>query len=424
MQFLRIATFVSLLLMTPSLHAALNVDVESSCALLVNASTGKVLFAKNATQPMYPASCTKIAFALYAIKFHKKLFNTVITCSHNSLKSLTESQKSRNNFADAASYILETDSSHMGLKVGEEMRFYDLLEATMVISADDASNVIAEAMGNGSIEKCVEEVNRFVASLGCKNTHFTNPHGLPHPNHVSTAEDLAILCREAMKEPLFREMAKKASYERPATNKQASVPLQPTNRLLVKSSPHYTPTVVGVKTGYHRRAGCCLVAQAEKDNRTLISVVLQAKSNAARFQETKKLFETAFQEAQIKQTILKEGPQSCSLKIKGSKRALTTYTQEPITVTYYPSEKPEMRCRVNWDKISLPVKKGAAVGEVVLYADGKPVKKARLYAEIEVKADFIHALKQRRVFILLTFAGLAVLGIILYFRRQMNASIR
>lgn len=422
MQFLRIATVASFFLFSPSLQAALNVDIQSTSALLINPATGKVLFAKNATQTMYPASCTKIAFALYAIKYHKKLFNTVITCSHNSLKSLTEAQKSRNNFAEAASYILETDSSHMGLKVGEEMRFYDLLEATMVISADDASNVIAEVMGNGSIEKCVEEVNRFVASLGCKNTHFTNPHGLPHPNHVSTAEDLAILCREAMKEPLFREMAKKASYVRPETNKQASVPLQPTNRLLVKNSPHYYPNAVGVKTGYHRRAGCCLVAQAEKDNRSLISVVLQAKSNADRFQETKKLFEAAFQETPLRQTVLKAGPQSCSLKIKGSKQELTTFTQEPVTLSYYPSEKPEMRCRVNWDKISLPVKKGAVVGEIVLYADGKPVKKAKLYAHTQVKADFIHALKQQRVFILLTLAGCAVLGVIMYFRRQMKAS--
>ncbi len=77
--------------------------------------------------------------------------------------------------------FLKQTLPHMGLKSRGRDAFYDLLEATMVISADDASNVIAEAMGNGSIEKCVEEVNRFVASLGCKYTHFTNPHGLPHP---------------------------------------------------------------------------------------------------------------------------------------------------------------------------------------------------------------------------------------------------
>lgn len=417
MQMWRKATFFFLLLIAHSLQATLNVDVASSSALLINGTSGKVLFAKNASQTMYPASCTKIAFGLYAIKYHKDLFNTILVCSHNALKSLPESQKSKNNFADVPSYILETDASHMGLKVGEEMRFYDLLEATMVISADDASNVIAEAMGNGSIEKCVAEVNRFLLSIGCKNTHFTNPHGLHHPDHVSTAEDLALLCQEAMKDPLLRNMVKKGHFQRPATNKQDSVPLQPTNRLLVKSSPHYYPPAIGVKTGYHRRAGCCLVAQAESTDRSLISVTLQAKSSADRFQDTKKLFEAAFQEKKVRRRLLTAGTQSFSLKIRGGNQALTTYTQEPLAITYYPSEEPQIRSQLIWNNLILPIKKGMPVGELLLYADNKLVQKAQLYADNEVKATFIYLLTQKFGLMMLGGAGIAVLLIVLLLRK-------
>src|SRR5262245_42849541 len=169
---MKIWTLFFLIFTSQVLYATLTVPTKSTSVILINGKTGKVLYEKDAAKVMYPGSCTKIAFALYAIKFHKALFNKRLVCSHNAVKSLPESKKSKNNFGSAASHILETDASHMGLKVGEELRFYDLLEATMIVSADDASNVLAEAMGNGSIEKCVKEVNQFLLSIGCKNTHF------------------------------------------------------------------------------------------------------------------------------------------------------------------------------------------------------------------------------------------------------------
>lgn len=279
-----------------SLFATLDVEVSGTSAVLINSSTGKVLFEKNASCPMYPASCTKIAFALYAITFHEPLFNKRLQGSRNALKTLPPSQKSKNNFAVYPSYILESDASHMGLKVGEEMSFYELLEATMVVSADDASNMIAEEMGNGSIEKCVDNVNRYVNSLGLSSTRFMNPHGLHHPDHVSTARDLAKLVQEAMKNPIFRKLAAQSKFIRPTTNKQASVHLQGTNRLLVKGSKAYYAPATGGKTGYHRRAGHCLVATAEKNGRSLIAVVLQSSNKHERFADVTKLFEAAFQE--------------------------------------------------------------------------------------------------------------------------------
>jgi len=419
LKILLVRTFFFFFSLAHFLHAELNVDIGCTSALLINASNGKVLFAKNASQSMNPASCTKIAFALYAIKYHQALFDEKLICSMNAVKAMSESKKSKNNFSDVSSYVLEEDASHMGLKVGEEMRFYDLLEATMIVSADDASNMIAEAMGDGSIEKCVEDVNQYILSIGCKNTHFTNPHGLYHPNHVTTAEDLALLCQEAMKEPLFRNMAKMASFQRPRTNKQQPVVLRQTNRLLVKSSSVYYPPAVGIKTGYHRRAGFCLTAQAEKNGRSLIAVILQAKTRDDRFQYAKKLFEAAFQETKESHIFLAAGPQTFLRAIEGGDESLTTYTSEPLTFAYYPSEKPVIRGQLVWENVILPVNKGMVVGELVLYADNEVIQNAKLYAANDVEKTFIHSLKELMTpMTLIGLLGLVGLLILLLYSRS------
>ncbi len=383
------------ILLCSPLFASFRVDLSCTSAVLINSKTGKVIYEKNAFQPMYPASCTKIAFALYALKHHPHLFDKRIRVSQNSVKAVHESQKSKNNFAAYPSYVLEHDASHMGLKLDEEMHFRDLVEATMVVSADDASNVIAEVMGNGSIDKCVEDVNRYVRSLGLRSTRFKNPHGLHHPEHVSTAYDLAILSLEAMKHPQFRDMAKKPRFHRPKTNKQDAVHLQSTNRLLVKGTSAYYPHAVGIKTGYHRRAGHCLVAQAEKNGRSLIAVVLQGKSRDDRFKDSVKLFQAAFDEALVTKSYLTAGPQNFSKDILGGKTALDTYATESISHSYYPSEAPEIRCQLVWLDLVLPVKKGDQVGELHFIADGQLYKKASLFAANDVQETFTHAFTKR-----------------------------
>lgn len=393
MQFWRIRVLFFILLLGTQAHAALKVEIESDCALLINANNGKVLFAKNASQPMYPASCTKVAFALYAIKHHQRLFNQKLICSRNATKSLPESQKSRNNFNNVPSYVLETDASHMGLKVGEEMSFYNLLKASMVVSADDASNMIAETMGEGSIEKCVQDVNFYLTRIGCKNTHFTNPHGLHHPDHVTTAYDLALICREAMKEPLFAEMAKMTFFQRPKTNKQQAVTLRQTNRLLNKSSPFYYPYAAGIKTGYHRRAGHCLTAQAEKNGRNLISVILHGGKDQ-RFHDTKKLFDTAFQESIVKRAFFSPGPQSFERVLEEASSPIKTITKEPLTYSFYPSEEPAVSCQLVWQEVTIPLKKDSRVGELQLFVDGALYQKTELFAAHDVELNFWSAMRQ------------------------------
>lgn len=127
----------------------LSCSVAAESAILMNANNGKILFQKNAFQPRYPASITKIATGLYTVKFFSHLMNKRIICSREALKCVTEAEKCQGDYSKYPSHVLETDMSHMGLKVGEEMSFRDLLLGTMIVSGDDASNVIAETAGKG-----------------------------------------------------------------------------------------------------------------------------------------------------------------------------------------------------------------------------------------------------------------------------------
>jgi D-alanyl-D-alanine carboxypeptidase (penicillin-binding protein 5/6) len=202
--------------------------VSAKSAILISADSGKILYAKNALQPHYPASITKIATGLYTLMQYPHLMDKRVSCPAEALRTITEAEKCKGNYSKYPSYVLEKDMSHMGLKVGEEMTFRDLLLGTLIVSADDASNVLAHTAANGDIEAFMQGMNAFIARLGLKNTKFLNPHGLHHPEHVSCAYDLALLCRAAMRHPMYAEITKMPAFKRPRTNKQEAVTLHHT----------------------------------------------------------------------------------------------------------------------------------------------------------------------------------------------------
>jgi serine-type D-Ala-D-Ala carboxypeptidase (penicillin-binding protein 5/6) len=402
----------------------LSCSVSAESAILMNADTGKILFEKNAHVPRYPASITKIATGLYTIKFFPHLMNQHVSCSQEALKCLTEAEKSKGNYSKYPSYILETDMSHMGLKVGEEMSFRDLLLGTMIVSGDDASNVIAETAGEGSIERFLQGMNEYLASLGLKNTRFLNPHGLHHPEHVSTAYDIALLTREALNDPHYMEIVKMSRFHRPQTNKQDPVTLQQTNKLIVKTSPQYYPYATSGKTGYHRRARHNLAATAEKDGRRLIAVVLSCEKRPNIFQDAKTLFQTAFQEEKRLRTILPDGPQKFQREVTGGITSASTYTQEPLAITYYPSEEPALRCQLVWHNVAAPLKRGDNLGELHLLADDVTVSKVALLSSVDVEMSYSYYLKQKfaavgsKPFLVIAIAGFILFALyFLLFRR-------
>ena len=243
-------------------------------AILIEESTGMVIFEKNADQLMFPASTTKIMTVLLGLISGD--LNSMVTVSSTAL----------------AGPVSEGDSTRIGLKEGEEISFRDLLSATMIRSGNDGANVIAEHV-SGDISSFVDLMNQAAAVYGMSSTHFSNPHGLHDDTHYTTARDLAMLAREAMKNETFRDIVSTRSYNVPRSNMQAARSFTNSYYIMNSESDFYYPYATGIKTGTTNPAGYCFVGSASKDGVDLISVVLYS-GRYDRWRDTKKLFEYGF----------------------------------------------------------------------------------------------------------------------------------
>lgn len=229
-------------------------DIVSKAGLVVDAETMTVLYDKNADRQAYPASTTKIMTCLLALE------NSSLT----DMVTIPDEVSS-----------LPLDSSKVPVKPGEVMTMGDLLHGLMMVSGNDAAIAIAHHVA-GSTDAFVELMNARAAELGCTKTHFTNPHGYHDEDHYSTAYDLALIAREALKSRDFREIVSCARYVMGATALREKKALATQNPMFVASSKYYYPDLIGVKTGTHSKAGHCFVGAAVKDGVTLISVTLRA----------------------------------------------------------------------------------------------------------------------------------------------------
>lgn len=370
-----------------SLHAMLlgdlsvNETIHSECVVLMNGKTGRILWQRNADVEVYPASTTKIATVFYTLMQKPNSLQERITAKKEALVTVSPHEKRKDNYKKCPSYWNESDGSNAGIKEGEVMSLEQLLYATMLASGNDAANVLAEHVGGGSIPKFVDDLNRFLKQLGLTKTHFTNPHGLHHPEHVTTAKDLARLSQCAMYHPTFRKIVKSKTY------KSQKITYVQTNRLLTEGKYFY-PYAIGIKTGNHSQAKFTLSAAAEKDNRLLVCALLRCKDRSLIWQDARSLFEAAFNERQIEKQVLSTGDQSFARSFDDAKRPLATYTKEPLMIRYYPSEEPELRCLLVWDDIALPIQIDARVGEVQLKDGDILLAQIPLYAKEEVRATW------------------------------------
>lgn len=405
------------------LAAPLKTTVSAEGAILINADTGAVLFEYQADKPLYPASVTKMATALYALNRGGIHLDTVITAEGEALTPTTEAAKKRSNYKDPA-YWLETDGTHIGLKRGEQMSLHDLLYGIMLASGNDAANVVAQYIA-GSVSQYMADVNAYLQELGCTSTHLCNPHGLHHPDHVSTARDLALIAREGLKNPIFREIVATVRHTRPKTNLQEPSTLLQGN-LLLRKGPNYYGKAIGIKTGYHSRARHNIAAAARQGDRTLIAVLMQNPDRKEMFKEAVKLFELAFQQPKVERTYLESGPQPFALKLPGSNKAIETFLPESITYSYYPAEEPNMRAVLFWDeKLSLTIKKGQRVGEIRLIAEeGRIVQQIPLFANNDVHPSMLYRLSHaiagnsRTFWVVVIVVTLAFCGYLLLGRRR------
>jgi D-alanyl-D-alanine carboxypeptidase (penicillin-binding protein 5/6) len=371
----------------------LDLSVDAEAAILMNPDTGAILYEKNSHALHFPASITKIATATYALQKKGDNLDINITAEQEALGSVSEDTKRKNNYT-TPSYILVNGGSHIGIKKGEVLSLRNLLYGMMVASGNDASNVIANFLGDGSIPKFMQELNLYLKEIGCTSTIFQNPHGLHHPQHQTTAYDMAILTREALKNPQFRQIVSTVRYTRPKTNKQEATTLVQTN-LLLRPGKLYYPKAIGVKTGHLALAKNTFVGAAKDGERTLIAVLLKAQDRKDMFANAVKMFETAFSQPKIQRILLRSGPQKFTLELAGAKHPIITYLQENVTLDYYPAEELKVKCLLAWnEELTLPVSKDAIVGKLTIQLEnGHTLKQIPLLAQESVEATFWHKIK-------------------------------
>jgi len=247
-------------------------------AILIEASTGEVLFEKNADEIMYPASTTKILTCYIALQM-ADLENDLVTISQNAID------------------LVPPTYATIPVKAGEEVMMKDLIAATLVRSGNEGANAIAEYL-NGSISSFAALMNHTASMLGCsQDTHFTNPSGAHDPNHYTTVRDMAIIAQAAMKNERFREIVRQNTYAMPATDGVRGGHPQRTlvggTHILDPENDYYYPDAIGAKTGFTNPAGYCFVGAAKRGGIELISVVFYS-SRRGRWTDTKKLMEYGF----------------------------------------------------------------------------------------------------------------------------------
>ena len=360
-------------------------DIQAKAALLMDANTGNIVYAKNEHQELYPASLTKIMTALL-----------VLEAVDSGKLSLDQQLTASDSIAE-----LDADGSSAGIKVGEVMTVEQLLYCMLVVSANEACVILAKAV-SGDVDTFVDAMNAKAKALGCENTHFVNPTGLHDSQHYTSAWDLYLITQEAMKHEDFMRICDTGDITLPATNLSEARSLHSTNYLISvwRSRGYYNTDAHGVKTGSTDAAGHCLVSSASKGSLSFISVMLgceqlHLEGNEIRtmsFYETNRLFDWAFnnfayQTVLTSDEILKEVAVSLS-KIDH----VTVHPAEDVEVLLpkgLAAEDLERTITLKSDPVEAPISAGDVLGTVTLSYAGTDYATVDLLALNDVEASRI-----------------------------------
>jgi D-alanyl-D-alanine carboxypeptidase (penicillin-binding protein 5/6) len=267
-------------LLPVSALAADDPSIGADAAVLMDASTGEIYYSKNPDTVVHPASTTKMMTALLVVE------------------AIEAGQIQKDDVVTAYSdcqYNLDSDSSNANpaIEPGETMTVEQLLYCAMLVSANEACNILAEYV-SGSISAFVSLMNQRAQELGCTNTNFTNTNGLEDSSHYTTARDFALIAQEAVQHSLFLQVCGTLNYTVPATNMNDARSLVNTNNLLNPDSSYYYEYAYGIKTGYFSNAGYCLVSAASYDNMDVICVVMGGQESGDQFGDTVTLYDWMF----------------------------------------------------------------------------------------------------------------------------------
>jgi len=338
--------------------------IASGAAVLMDWETGEILFQKEMHAKRSPASTTKVMTALIALE--RGRLEDLVTISKR------------------AAY---TPGSSMYIKPGQVYSLHDLLHGLLLRSGNDAAVAIAEHL-SGSVESFAVEMNQRARELGAVGTNFTNPHGLTDPLHLSTAYDLALITRAALRNPLFASVVSLKSQTLNFEQLGREVTLNNTNRLL-----HIVAGADGVKTGTTSAAGPCLIFSATRDEQRLIGVVLRAGD---RWSESARILEWGFKNFRLARLgradeILLEAP-----VVRGKLERVPVKFDRPLSVVVS-AEGSVPDLQIDLQEVRAPIVTGQTIGRVQVTSPGGVTSEALLIAAADVPKASIFDLLYRSV---------------------------
>ena len=331
-------------------------DVKAASVVVMDLATGQVIYEKNPHMRRPNASTTKIMTAILLIE-HCKMTDMI----------------------KASKKASETPFTSLNLRPGEKISVKDLLMGMLIRSANDAAVAAAEHIA-GSVPKFAEMMNEKAAEIGCKDTHFVTPNGLHDDKHYSSAYDLCLMARYALKYPIFNEAinTKKHILDSRTINKKDLAVFART-----KFMKDY-PGADGVKSGYIKQAGYCYVGSATRNGWRLVSAVLKS-DNAGR--DTATVMDFGFNNFEPL-TVIQAGQTCTQAEIKGGAAKTVEAAVEDDLKVVVPKTGAQVTTKYNLKLVEAPIARGAKLGTVTASVNGVDVTSVNLYATQDIGVSF------------------------------------
>jgi len=350
--------------------SAEEIDLKAKSAILIEESTGNVIYEKNADEKLSPASMTKI-MSLILI-----------------MEQIESGKLDKNDDVMVSKEASSMGGSQVFINEGEVYKVDELLKSVAIASANDAVVALSEKVA-GTKDGFVEEMNKKAKLLNLKNTFFKNPHGIDEDGHYSTARDMSMMAKELISHNDILNYTKR--YEDYFRKKDGSqIWLVNTNKLV-----KFYEGMDGLKTGYTSNAGYCLTATAKRNNLRLISVVMGEESIENRTEDTLKLLNYGFNS--IKKDVLFDNKKNIdTLNLDyATKKGVKVYLKNSIVrVNNINGDKVKYKYELKYDKLKLPIKKNAKVGTIIVKTnDNKMYKQDLIVKDSISKQSFISIYK-------------------------------
>lgn len=396
-KFRKITLFLALCMIfglaAPAAHALDEPSLVAKAVVLADVKSGRILYSKNMNDKVAPASLTKIMTALITVE--------AIESGEISMDDIITAQSD-------CRIGMDEESSTAGIVPGEKLSVQDLLYCAMLVSANEACNILGTQL-SGSISAFVDRMNERAQLLGCTGTHFANTNGLTADDHYTTAYDFYLISREAIKHPLFMQICTTDYYEVPATDYCDLRKLNNSNALMsdgsIYGADYLYEGTAGVKTGYTRAAGYCLVSTCLRGDVDLLAVVMGStgvlnsdRSDYGNFVDSIALYDWAFGSFSYRTLLGAEPVTEAEVALSKDGKKVVLKPAEEVRALL-PADVADDEVNISTviydDKLTAPIEAGTELGELEISVRGESFGRIKLVSANAIEISKGEYLKQR-----------------------------